>query len=260
MKITVLAENTACAPHFTAEHGLSLYIETEDNKILFDMGQSEAFIKNAEILGIDLSEADYAVLSHGHYDHGGGLEAFLSVNSTAPVYLSRHAFGDYYSSKYIGLNKNLKNNPRLQFIGDYFRINDNSELYSCNDIELAYPKVAFGLTAERDGKRTDDDFRHEQYLLIEEKGRKILISGCSHKGILNLVHFFEPDVVIGGFHFMKLDVGSEDRAKLKDAAQILGGRNTEYYTCHCTGEDQYDCLKETMEKLHYISCGSVHYI
>ncbi len=256
MKITVLAENTAISDRFEAEHGLSFYIETEGRTILFDMGQTDAFLKNARELGIDLSKVDLAVLSHGHYDHGGGLSAFLSINKTAPIYLSRHAFGDYYSSKYIGLDKTLENNPRLELVSDYLKIDENTELFSCNDKELAYPIEPFGLTSEHDGVRTDDDFRHEQYLLINEKGRRILISGCSHKGVLNLTEHFKPDILVGGFHFMKLAPETEDRKRLDAAAEALGGTDTEYYTCHCTGEAQYDYLKTKMSRLHYIACGS----
>ena len=84
MKLTTLIENTTLSPALTAEHGLSLYIETRGHKILFDMGQSPAFAENAETLGVDLSEIDLAILSHGHYDHGGGLATFLELNSTAP--------------------------------------------------------------------------------------------------------------------------------------------------------------------------------
>ena len=92
MRITVLLENTPSSDSVTAEHGLRLFIETENAKILFDMGQTDAFANNARVLGIDLSSADLAVLSHGHYDHGGGLTKFLELNRTAPVYLSPHAF------------------------------------------------------------------------------------------------------------------------------------------------------------------------
>ncbi|MBR5633360.1 MAG: MBL fold metallo-hydrolase, partial [Clostridia bacterium] len=80
MKIVCLAENTTSRDDVGAEHGLSLYVEAAGKKILFDMGQTDLFMKNAEKLGVDLSKVDVAVLSHGHYDHGGGLSAFLKVN------------------------------------------------------------------------------------------------------------------------------------------------------------------------------------
>ena len=81
MKLVVLEENTACCPGVTAEHGLSLYLETGETRILFDMGQTAAFAENAAALGIDLSQVDFAVISHGHYDHTGGLSRFLERTS-----------------------------------------------------------------------------------------------------------------------------------------------------------------------------------
>ena len=98
MNLTVLLENTACRDELVAEHGLSLYIEAGGKRILFDTGASPAFADNAEKLGIDLSQVDLCILSHGHYDHGGGIRRFLEINDHAPVYVSRHAFGDYYNA------------------------------------------------------------------------------------------------------------------------------------------------------------------
>ena len=99
-----------------------------------------------------------------------------------------------------------------------------------------------------------DDFRHEQYLLIEEQGKRILISGCSHKGILNIARWFRPDVLIGGFHFMKMD--PED-PRLEQAALALLELPTVYYTGHCTGQEQFAKLKQWMgDRLHYISAGT----
>ena len=84
MKVTVLSENTsACG--LPSEHGLSLYVETNGRKLLFDTGQGDLFARNAEVLGVDLSAVGLAVISHGHYDHGGGLKTFLSLNDSAPV-------------------------------------------------------------------------------------------------------------------------------------------------------------------------------
>jgi hypothetical protein len=123
MKITTLIENTTLRDDLTAEHGLSLLIEFGGRKILFDSGQSGAFADNAEKLGIDLSQVDLCVLSHGHYDHGGGLKRFLEINDHAPVYINRHAFGEYFSSgKYIGLDPALEENPRLIGVEDVLEI------------------------------------------------------------------------------------------------------------------------------------------
>lgn len=110
MKITCLIENTTHFDTVECEHGLSLFIEYNGLKILFDMGQTELFYENAQKLGISLSDVDFAVLSHGHCDHGGGLKKFLEINKAAPVYLSRYAFEPHYNGteKYIGLDVSLR--------------------------------------------------------------------------------------------------------------------------------------------------------
>lgn len=77
MKITTLIENAHASGNLISEHGLSLYIETKKHKILFDTGQSNAFILNAEKLNIDLKQVDIVIISHGHYDHIGGLIHFF---------------------------------------------------------------------------------------------------------------------------------------------------------------------------------------
>lgn len=252
MKLVTLIENFTDRCGLTAEHGLSLYIETGSHKILFDAGQSGAFADNAQTLGIDLAAVDVAVLSHGHYDHGGGLQRFREINPTAPIYLSRHAFGDHRnaSGKKIGLDEALLADKQLVFVEDFLEIAPGLTLYSCNDRECVYPVDASGMTA--DG--APEGFRHEQYLLMEEGQKRILISGCSHKGILNIMDWFRPDILIGGFHFMKI----QDRAFLQMAAERLMQYSTVYYTGHCTGEEQLDCLKLVMgNRLHRIETGTV---
>ena len=96
---------------------------------------------------------------------------------------------------------------------------------------------------------------HEQYLLLEEAGKRILISGCSHKGILQIVDAFRPDILVGGFHFMKLDPVGGGREILTRAARKLLASDTEFYTCHCTGTLQYEFMKKFMPSLKYLSCG-----
>lgn len=253
MKVTALTENTTCREDIFAEHGLSLYIETENYNILFDMGQTDLFSQNAEKLGIDLSEVDIAILSHGHYDHGGGLEKFLQINKKAPVYVHREAFIPHFNGteKYIGLDASLKENDRLIFTSEETKIADGITLFDCNEKERAFKDIPSGLNMEKDKKILPDDFRHEQYMLTEENGKKVLFSGCSHKGILNISNWFCPDVLIGGFHFSALPLDET----LQDFAKQLDSFRAKYYTCHCTGEEQYRFMKEYMKKLSYLSAG-----
>lgn len=260
MKVTVLMENTAVNSQFYAEHGLSLYLETEGHRILFDMGQTEAFADNAEKLGVDLQKVDFAVLSHGHYDHGGGLKRFLEINHTAPVYLSRFAFEPHFSGreKNIGLDPALQENERLHEIGDTYTLAEGIKLYSCNGFARPFETNSYGLYTMRDGKLIEEDFRHEQYMVLHEEGRRIVISGCSHKGILNITEWLRPDVLIGGFHFKKLDPARAGRQVLEDAARRLKEYSTTFYTGHCTGTEQLSFLKKRMgEQLHGFSAGQV---
>lgn len=252
MKVTALTENTT-EIGLRTEHGLSLYIETDDQKILFDSGQTELFAENAGHLGIDLSSVDMMILSHGHYDHGGGLKKFIEINKKAPIYMSRYAFEPHYNvtEKYIGLDSSLENSERIIFTDEITKISDKLTLYSCNDREKMTDLGSFGLNMLENGRLVPDDFRHEQYLLIKENGKRILISGCSHKGINNIESWFIPDVLIGGFHFSKLECGE----KLIALAKQLDSEPTQYYTCHCTGVEQYNFMRNYIKKLDYISTG-----
>lgn len=259
MKVWTLLENTACSDGFCTEHGLSLYIETKKHKILFDTGASDAFCANAEKLGIDLSRVDIAVLSHGHFDHGGGLSAFFARNKTAPVYLHRDAFLPHFNveGKDIGIDPSLRASGRLIFTDDELVLDEELSLFSCNARERKHPSSAAGMLVNDGGELRQDAFLHEQYLLISEDGKRVLLSGCSHKGVINITEWFEPDVLIGGFHFMKLDT-ERDAQVMRDAAEKLLAFKTQYYTGHCTGTAQYEFLKALMGgRLSYLATGSV---
>ena len=259
MKIWTLIENTTCRDDLVCEHGLSLYIESNGQKILFDAGQTAAFADNAEKMGIDLSQVDICILSHGHYDHGGGLKRFLEINDHAKIYVSRHAFGDYYNGdeKFIGLDWELLSEERIVFMGDNHTLSDTLSLHCCEKYPQPYFTDPYGMQVKRKNVLEPDDFRHEQYLLIRDGERRIIVSGCSHKGVLNIKTWFAPDVFIGGFHLMKLDPVQE-ATRLKFTALELLQKDTVYYTGHCTGDAQYPFLKEPMgERLQRLSAGAV---
>jgi 7,8-dihydropterin-6-yl-methyl-4-(beta-D-ribofuranosyl)aminobenzene 5'-phosphate synthase len=263
MIIKTLVENTSFKDVFASEHGLSLYIETGSRKVLFDMGKTDLFAINASLMGIDLAAVDTAVVSHGHSDHGGGLATFLNINSKAAVYINEKAFEPHFSASDISLNTSLKSNKQLYFTGDTCFIDDGLELFTFNSLQPFYGTNSYGLTMIRNGVRMPDDFKHEQYLSIHENGRHIFISGCSHKGVLNIMKWLEhdiPDVFIGGFHFMKIDI-EHDHNVLDCAAKLLKEYNTEFYTCHCTGIEQYEYLHSIMgNKLKYLSAGQELYL
>lgn len=267
MKITVLLENTINRENkenkLVAEHGLSLYIELENTRILFDMGQTDAFLANAQKLGIDLGKTDYAVISHGHYDHGGGLEAFLKETAQIPIYLQTTAFESYYNAqkKYIGLDKKLicenHQKERFYFVDDYVKIAEGIELFSCNEKKRLFPHTSNNLFSEKEKVFTEDVFCHELYLLLTENEKRVLISGCAHKGIANLVEWFKPDVVVGGFHLKGLSCDDKEQCNsIKILAEKLCSYGIPYYTCHCTGEEQFALLQKTMKSsVTYCYCG-----
>lgn len=271
MKIITLLENGACDAALGSAHGLSLYIETPKHRILFDMGPDEQFLSNAEKLGVDLREVDLAILSHGHYDHGGGLEAFCKRNPTAKIYLRKGAFGEYValeeaeSLRYIGLDPALqKYADRLVFTDESLRLDDELLLFS--DVPDTYGALsASGKLKERQGENLlQDRFLHEQDLLITAEGKTVLVSGCSHRGIVNILRSAralasgEIDDMIGGFHLFQLEEGdpAADRLIEMIGTALLAGE-TVYYTGHCTGDYAYEKLKSILGgRLHRVMGGT----
>lgn len=270
MKIISLAENTANKENMGTEHGLSLYIETEKNKILFDTGASSLFCENAEKLGINLSNVDMAVISHGHYDHGGGLKTFLSVNSKAKIYINKKAFNKHYAKRpngeleYIGLDQTIMPNERIILTDDYFKINDELELFSNVGGDDFIPSGNKSLLMQSGDALIEDSFTHEQNMIIHEKDKTLLLAGCAHRGIVNIINHMneklnkQADYVIGGFHLYNAANGkSEDKEVVKKIADHLMKTKSIYYTCHCTGVESYKLLKKYLgEKIRYLSTGS----
>ena len=189
MKITVLSENTSCREDILSEHGLSLFIQTENHRFLFDMGHSDNFVKNADTLDINLNSVEFTVLSHGHYDHGGGLAKFIELNNHAPIYMSQYAYEPHYHDikKYIGLDKSTEKSKQIKFVTVNESINEECQILLLNQENLTEQIRPYGLHTIRDNQFIDEDFRHEIYLLVNQNNKRILFSGCSHRGIINIV-------------------------------------------------------------------------
>ena len=261
MKITAVVENTSCRDDIGAEHGLSIYVKTKSHNLLFDVGKTDLFLKNAQTLGIDIGGIDTLIISHGHYDHGGGLSAFLEHNKKAKIYISEHAFLEYFAKndRYIGLDQSLKNNPRFIFTKDELRLDDELYLFSGNNLPRDENGATANLYIKQNGEMKEDQFLHEQYLIITEDDKSVAISGCSHKGIINVSKWcerFSPNAIIGGFHFMEVAVDECGENLIKNTSKTLLKNGAMFYTCHCTGLSQYELFSKYMgQKIDYLSAG-----
>lgn len=272
MKITNLIENTAGTAGCVPAHGLSFHIETASHKILFDAGPSDETLWNAEKLGIDVRNVDIAVLSHGHYDHSGGLAAFAGLNPTASLYMQRTAAGEHYAFdgtdagyRYIGIDKSLSCLPQTRLVDGDLRIDDEISLFTVSRRIHPVPDTNSRILVKSQERYHPDDFQHEQCLYIRSEGSSALLSGCAHNGILNIMEEFVrkfgqehlPDVVVSGFHLLKKDGYNEDDFAGHEAiARRLAEYPCTFCTCHCTDTAPYERMKKIMGgKLRYIRTG-----
>ena len=265
MKIVTLIEDTCAHPECCYEHGLSIYIETGNHKILMDTGATSAFIGNAAKLGVDLGKVDTVILSHGHYDHAGGLLAFCEINKHAQIYMQQTATRDYYhGERYIGIDKKIKDLLQVHFLqGDYV-IDEEISLFTNIKGRRFYPQSNLRLSQRVNGSNVQDDFLHEQCLAVHTSESTVLLSGCAHNGILNILDRYQelyhgiPDLVVSGFHMMKkTDYTQEEIRTITDTAMELKKMRTKFYTGHCTGQKALELMKPIMgEQLKEIHSGS----
>ena len=196
MKIINLIENTEGHNGCSYAHGLSFYVETEKHKMLLDLGPSDETLKNAKMLEIDLANVDTVVLSHGHYDHSGGIIPFTKVNDKAIIYMQASAVRDYYADdgenvperfRYIGIDKEIAKLPQVRPVDGDIRIDEELELFTIQNRRRALPFTNKRLLVFEEGKFRCDDFIHEHFLVIRQDGKSILMSGCAHNGILSIL-------------------------------------------------------------------------
>lgn len=251
MKVTVLIENTA-NNGLVSEHGLSLFIEYNGQKILLDAGQSESFFDNAKALGISPEFADICVLSHGHYDHSGGFSAVLERSDKLRIYAQETAFGEYLSGNGglhpIGIPENVRKfSDRFILQNAFAEIADGIYLvpHSADGLENIGKRTK--LYKSIGGKALPDDFSHEQSLVFDTEKGLVIFNSCSHGGVKNIVSEVKsacPNksifAYIGGLHIKGTRNGAEyctlSDEELDELCSFIADEGIEYvYTGHCTG-------------------------
>ena len=255
MKLTVLIDNLPGAPGLVNEFGLSIFLEANGRKVLFDTGTTGMFIGNARKLGVDLQAVDLAILSHGHYDHGGGLESFFYANATAPLFLRTTADADHYrdlspGKHYIGLDKKMleANRQRLRWVNEDTEIAPGFHIITSIPSSEFRPDTSARLLVKKGEEYLPDTFTHELALAVKEDDGVTLITGCGHLGVLNMLaaaraRFPKEKIkaVIGGFHL----IGDSDKLSMavsKETVQAIARRFGELgankvISGHCTGKE-----------------------
>jgi len=246
MLITTLVENTVNKHSLLGEHGLSFLIENNNETILFDTGQGYAILHNAEKMGVDLSTVSKIVLSHGHYDHTGGLKSILNVINDANIYGHPHIFEKKYAKddqklRYIGMpytkDELESKGMSLHLSREPIQIADGicttGEIDRLVDFEIISDK----LCVMRDGLEKDD-LLDDLSLVISGREGIAVILGCGHSGIINTLNQVRKmtdnapiSILVGGIHL--IDASKE---RIHKTIDLLREFNIgKLALCHCTG-------------------------
>lgn len=223
MKIHILTDNRAGRRGILAEHGLSVFIEHEDMNILFDTGQSDVYRSNAERMGVDLKRVDCIVLSHGHYDHCGGLAYFPACDALPRVYVHEDAFNRKYALnpdgetyREIGIPWALDDlgaiKDNIIFTGRHRTLAPSIALVGEVPYATSFEKVNPHLYTQDGSSKLPDAMKDEQMLVIDGDEGLVIFLGCSHPGITNCINHVlntfpgkSVDTLVAGMHLEKAD-------------------------------------------------------
>jgi 7,8-dihydropterin-6-yl-methyl-4-(beta-D-ribofuranosyl)aminobenzene 5'-phosphate synthase len=261
MKVVILADNRTGPTHLATEHGLAVYVETDAARYLLDTGASGLLVQNAVPAGVDLSTVDWVILSHGHSDHTGGLEAFFKINAKAKVVVAQDALNQpFYSRRNgfreIGSRVDLnKYRNRFIVVDDFAEVNFEARVFKVLELPYSQPRGNETLYKGTAEYLRPDDFSHELVTVIGGE-RLLVFTGCAHKGVLNILYAVEqrfrrrPSVVLGGFHLVEKTVEQsfESEEEVLDIATKLRTHypDTRFFTGHCTGDTACRLLVATM--------------
>jgi len=249
LSITTLSENTAGMGNLLAEWGLSILVETDTVNVLLDTGQSISASHNADILGVDLSKIDKIVLSHGHFDHTGGLRLVLrkmrkevEIIAHPDIWSAKYARREGQEARYIGIpfqRQELESlGARFNLTTKSVRITDN--IMTTGEVPMVtdFEQIAPNLFVKEGADFKPDKFLDDQALFINTEQELIVILGCAHHGIINTLYHAQQltgvkqtHTVVGGCHLIG---ATGERIRLTIAAlRELGVQRIG--VSHCTG-------------------------
>jgi 7,8-dihydropterin-6-yl-methyl-4-(beta-D-ribofuranosyl)aminobenzene 5'-phosphate synthase len=272
ISITTLIENTS-NPGFLAEWGLSILVEAEGRRILLDTGPGISTVHNAQILGVDFGKIDRVVLSHGHYDHTGGLRYILrgteglDIISHPAVWESKYAVREN-TAKYIGIpfcRDELESlGARFSMSNDPVWISDN--IVTSGEIPLItdYEEIdsILYIYIKKEGNLIPDDVPDDLSLAIKTELGLVIILGCAHRGMINTIRNFQKITgdervycVVGGTHLIaashkRLTLSLIDLKKI--GVQRLG-------VSHCTGFEASAWLAKEFGTKFFLNNAGSHF-
>jgi len=273
LKITTLIENNPDDNNILfSEHGLSLYIEIDELKILFDTGKSGDFINNAKKLNVDLSKLKYVVLSHGHYDHSGGFRMLVDkIGNSYKLIAGKGFFNNKYklvdkdNYKYIGNSFDNKyicqNNIQVKYIEeDIFYITENIMIFSNFKRNNNFEQINKSFLIKQDENYVVDNFSDEIVLVVKHEKGLIVIVGCSHIGIINIIETIIERTgkkiygIVGGTHLIEAD-----EQRLKNTINYFKEKDIHILAMsHCTGRDAIEKIKnEFKDKFIFNNTGNI---
>ncbi|MFH0876336.1 MAG: MBL fold metallo-hydrolase [archaeon] len=233
MKIIIIVEDTKKENSFESEHGLSVYFEINNKKIMFDLSQSSMFLRNAKKLNIGLSDINYLVFSHGHYDHTGGFSSFPLNKNLKIIAHPDSILPKYAGERYIGFPID-KTDSEIDFNDEPVWLTESCIFLGTIPGER---KASLGYYI-KDNMAYDDFLIDDTALVIRDKKKLLIITGCAHSGIINIVkyakQFFNENkiIIIGGFHMSKFTEkeikNTIEELKKQGVAKVFPG--------HCTGD------------------------
>ena len=249
LRITTIVENTPGAPGLLGEHGLAFWIEAHEHRVLFDTGQGPALFPNAAKLGVDLTTAEAIVLSHGHYDHTGGLRQALEAAPEAALYAHPDAFKPKYAvrggvgSRAIGV-PDLDEPAVRELAGEFIPVTETAEvfpgLFVTGPIARTtdFESVTTSFYLDEKGTRPDNVI-DDQAMYIRHAAGTIVILGCAHAGVVNTLEAVSRltgdrtlHAVLGGMH-----LSGASRERLERTAEAFARYEMRRIApMHCTGE------------------------